>query len=465
MIAHPSPPADTVEPIAEPFLAKAIEALADKSIVTAIPCDEAARAIAEAIDGQRRADFLAAATTILSTSFDQETTLSRVARLAVPYLADYAVVEQEGAEGLDPIGAAHTEPSLEATIRELHRELGRRRSGRHPVRRAIRSGRAILIEDLEKAGMMPAEDSDLWPLVARLEPRCAIYAPVRGDGRTVAAFTLVGCASSGRTLGREQLVLAQDLARRAALAIQSARVFRQAQEATAARDHVLAVVAHDLRNPIHTIGLATELMETACAEPQVVRAAQIVRRAVDDMRALIEDLLDVQRIEQGSLPIERRPHDLGSVIREAAAMFAPAAEHAGLTLSFRCGREIGTVVLDRRRILQLLSNLLGNAIKFTPRGGEVAIEAEQLRDRPGSIRISVSDTGPGIPRPELANLFRRFWQGERDDRRGIGLGLSIARAVAEAHGGRIWAESTVGKGSTFVVELPVIPGRAEAEPG
>ena len=230
-------------------------------------------------------------------------------------------------------------------------------------------------------------------------------------------------------------------------AIEEARV-----AALRSRDEVLAVVAHDLRNPVHTI-----LMAAAVAELPTIAAAErdkqlgVIRRTARAMDRLIRDLLDVTQIEMGQLAIHRQPLNVGAVIDETIAIFAPRAAAAGLKLIGEPGPALPEINADRERITQVLNNLVGNALKYTPEGGAVTIRA---RAKEGAVEIAVADTGSGIPAEQLKDIFRRYWQADRGSHRGVGLGLAIVKGIIDAHGGAIGVESTPGAGTTFHFTLP-----------
>ena len=234
----------------------------------------------------------------------------------------------------------------------------------------------------------------------------------------------------------------------------NARLFHEATQATRARDEMLSVVAHDLRNPLNTIFMGSSAMieDIPDADSVIGRNAKIVKRAAERMNRLIQDLLDVRRTETGQLSID--PHDelVAALVSEAMEMLRPIATAASLELQSEIAENVTTVSADSARILQVLSNLVGNAVKFTPKGGRVTVRVEPLGDE---VRFAVSDTGPGIPADQVPHIFGRFWQANRKDRRGIGLGLAIAKGIVDVHGGRIWVESQVGEGSNFYFTLPV----------
>jgi signal transduction histidine kinase len=258
------------------------------------------------------------------------------------------------------------------------------------------------------------------------------------------------------------LLLAQDTA----TALHRARTYdvehekrRQAEVVARAREDVLGVVAHDLRNPLNLIHMTAQMLLT---EPPVEKRRELLEigeRAVAQMNRLIGDLLDAVRLQAGRLSLEIAPVSCHSIVDGAAETFVPLAQGRGITLEYRCDDSTIHVCADFARIQQVLGNLIGNALKFTPSGGTVLLVAS----REGSIAvIKVSDTGPGIPADNIPHLFEQFWQARQGDRRGAGLGLAIAKGIVEAHGGNIWAESTEGAGSTFSFTLPIIAAKSRA---
>jgi signal transduction histidine kinase len=234
---------------------------------------------------------------------------------------------------------------------------------------------------------------------------------------------------------------------------EKARRLAVAEASVRARDEVLAVVAHDLRNPLNAIAMAARLLQQ---QPQMevdrrARHAQTIERAVHTADRLISDLLDVARIEAGQLVVEPQAVEVGPLLSEVQDVFQLIARDKGLTLECEVVDGIPRIAADRERLLQVIGNLVGNAVKFTPSGGRIGVQARSERD---CVEISVSDTGPGIPREALLHVFDRFSRGRPAERRGLGLGLAIVQGIVEAHHGRVWAESEPGSGSTFRFTIP-----------
>jgi PAS domain S-box-containing protein len=416
--------------------------------------EQVARAEAEA--AQDRSAFLAEASKVLGTSFDYHTTLEQLARLAVPRIADFCVVDVvEGEAGFERLGVAHVDPAKELLLRqETHFATGVV-SRDHPVVRVMMEAKPWLVREVDPDVVRAsALNESHLRILEDVAPRSLMTVPLVASGKVLGALTLV-VSDSGRRYGDDDLALAEELARRAALAVDNARLFHEAQQATRARDEMLAVVAHDLRNPLNTVSMSCSLLlESASGgeRPTEQKQLTIMRRATERMNRLIHDLLDVKRIEQGRLAVDPRSETMAAIIRDAVDMLRPLAAAQGLDLTSEIPDDLPKVLADPSRIQQVLSNLVGNAIKFTPRGGRITLRA---RLESAEVRLAVIDTGPGIPPDQLPHVFGRFWQARTSDTRGIGLGLAIARGIVEAHRGRIWVESRPGEGSTFYFTLPV----------
>jgi signal transduction histidine kinase len=254
----------------------------------------------------------------------------------------------------------------------------------------------------------------------------------------------------------EDVALASDVARRSALALENAKLYQEAQRATQARDDVLALVSHDLRSPLGTVQMSAsfllELLETPGATPPFQQQLKIIQRAVTRADRLIGDLLDVSRIESGSLEVAHEPLDAAQLIVETVEEHRPIAQEKNITLASEWVGPPTMISGDRDRISQLFSNLIGNALKFTPSEGVVSVTGVAGEK---FVTFSVTDSGPGIPVDHLPHSFNRFWQANRATRSGAGLGLSIAKGIVEAHHGTLVAESIAGEGATFTFTVPV----------
>jgi signal transduction histidine kinase len=231
---------------------------------------------------------------------------------------------------------------------------------------------------------------------------------------------------------------------------------QKTKAALTTREEFLAIVSHDLRNPLNHISIEVQnLLE----EPEDIKElASSINRSAGEMLRLIEDLLEVERIAVGKLTLHYEEHDVSEIIKQAVEELQGAAASKGITLEAEPQDVCGYVVCDRSRVMQVLSNLIGNAIKFTPAKGQICVSCQRTGPEGKEVQVSVSDTGEGIAPEKIKTIFERFSQIHNQDRRGIGLGLYIAKMMVEEHPGRIWVESKLGEGSTFHFTLPLRTG-------
>jgi signal transduction histidine kinase len=243
----------------------------------------------------------------------------------------------------------------------------------------------------------------------------------------------------------------------------------KAEAASRAREEMLAIVAHDLRNPLNVVMIARGLLaDTDASGERRDQLLAVMQRASQRMNRLVEDLLEVVRQESGKMTLVLEAVPVADILEQTVEMCEATAIEQGISLEVRETPPDLMVTADEERVLQVMGNLVGNALKFVPRGGRVVLESKR---KGGETVFSVADSGPGIPPEDVAHLFEKFWQRRRTDTRGVGLGLAIARGIVEEHGGRIWVESTLGAGSTFYFTLPTVgahivePDLREAELG
>jgi signal transduction histidine kinase len=392
--------------------------------------------------------FLAAAGETLASSLDYEATLQAVAELAVPRIACFCLVDVlDDGRGLRRPALAHVDPARAELLRATASDLPELRPGL-PLAGVLLRGEPLLVERVEEAALPGPQLEQL----ARLDTHSFIAVPLIARGRILGALEL-GSTRTDRFYGSNDLDLALELARLAALSIDNARLFEAQRAAVGLRDEVLSIVAHDLRNPLNTIHMAAELIEERHGDGSDDGLAAMILRSAETMNQLIQDLLDVARVESGGrLPLTIGVHAVEGVLEEAVASHRPEAELKGLALHVSAA-PVPALAVDRTRVLQLLHNLIGNALKFTDRG-EVCVAACPAPDRADAVLVTVADTGAGIPADEQAHIFDRFWQARTSRRGGAGLGLAIAKSIVESHGGTIAVHSTPGHGTEFRVTLP-----------
>ena len=396
--------------------------------------------------------FLSEATAILATTLDYRETLEHVARLAVPSIADWCAIDLVEADGgLERVEVAHTDPAKVELAHELARKYPTPPDAPRGIPAVIRTGRSELVAEIAD-DMIHARsrDPEFMRIIRSLGLTSLMIVPLVARQRILGAITFVS-AESGRRFTPHDLELAEELAQRAGLAIDHARLYEDAQRETRIREDVLAIVSHDLKNPLNAIRLASSML-LEMGEPRGRKLADTIHRATSRMDTLITDLLDMASIQAGRLSLERKPEDADPLIREALDLHEPMCAEKGIALVRTCELPGHQLLCDRHRLLQVLGNLLGNAIKFCSSGDRVTMCGEIVGP---CAKFAIIDTGPGIPPEELPYIFEPYWSARRHAKKGTGLGLYISKGIVEAHEGRIWADSTVGEGTTFHFTIPL----------
>jgi signal transduction histidine kinase/DNA-binding NarL/FixJ family response regulator len=399
--------------------------------------------------------LLADASRILSSALEADEVLARLAPLAVSYLGELCVVDKLDEHGeIRTVAAVRTGPSGPVILDRFPRAFSR--GVDHGVVHVVASGKSdtcASLDDLEHAGLaLGLADPTL---LADLMPCSYVSVPLIARSRTLGVLTIVSRASEHRYTPRE-LPLIEDLAARSALLVDNARLYEQAQKAVAMRENLLAVVSHDLKDPLNSVLMSCEVLHESTTDTTTRRRLDIMRRAARRMDHLIHDLLDLASLDRGMLSLRREIVQLEALIDDLLETVVPQAGEKNIEIDRELVGTLAPVYCDRDRLHQVLANLLGNAIKFTPKAGRIRLRVEQVD---GRVSFSVTDNGPGISDEQLPHLFDRFWQAHAtSSRTGSGLGLSIAKAIVDAHGGsiRVRNHSAAGTtGSTFQVTLPI----------
>lgn len=425
-----------------------------------------ARDITERRRAERSLRFLADASAALASLVDYGSTLQKVASLAVPHFADWCGVDMPDPEGsLRRVAVAHVDPAKVELARELDRRYPPDPEAPQGPWHVFRTGRPELHteigDELLKRG---ARDEEHLRIIRELGLKSYMGVPLQTRGRTLGVLTFVS-AESGRRYDSADLAVAEDLAHRAAVAIENARLYSQLREADRLKDEFLAMLAHELRNPLAPVRNALHVMKQPAASPAIVgQVRDMAERQVLHMGRLLDDLLDVSRVSRGRIELRKEVTDAVPIVERTVEAMRPLIEERRHTLSVSVPPEPLWLEGDPHRLEQVLTNLLTNAAKYTDPGGQIWLTT--AREGP-EIVIRVRDTGVGITPEMLAHIFELFVQAERRlDRSqgGLGIGLTLVHRLVELHGGTVEASSPgLGGGSEFVVRLPALSEKNDSE--
>ena len=437
-------------------------------------CDAAGRPVewlgsAVDIDERKRSEdnlrFLADASVALSQVDDVETTLRRIAALAVPFFCDWCeVTVREPGGAMRRVTVNHWDPEKVKHAEELERRYPRNETS--GAMRVLRTGEPVFTPDiLDSMLVQAARSPEHLEMMRALGLKSYISVPMRAGGNILGVLTFA-TAESRRVYTAFDLQVAEELARRAATALENAELVQALKEADRRKDEFLAVLAHELRNPLAPVRNAVEILRaTHAPSPQLQWTHDVIDRQVRQMTRLVDDLLDVSRITRGKIELRKERVDLSVPIRLALESSRPFVERGGHQLTVKMAGEPLPIEGDVARLAQVVSNLLNNAAKFTPPGGHIRLTCERRGDE---IVVRVIDTGVGIPAGMQARIFDMFTQaGSAADRSlgGLGIGLTLVKRLVEMHGGSVEARSEgANKGSEFVVRLPAAAEPAPARP-
>ena len=419
--------------------------------------EQAARGAAE--ESARRLRYLLESTTTLASSLDQEAILTALPAMCVAEIADWAVVYSADAMGVvKRREVAHRDPSKVPLVRELQNSSIDPHSP-HPVLDTLRTRKPILLKTFGEEGLTGLAISDREATIAReLSVASLMVVPMVARDRALGAIALVS-ADASRPFSDQDLALAQDIATRAALAIDNARLYEEARKANQTKADFLAVVSHDLRTPLNAIMGYAELLMMGIPEPVPQAASERLQRvqtSAKHLLYLLDELLDFARLDSGNETLHVQEIDLNDVARDVAAVIEPLVTKRGLEFGLALPSHPLRLQTDPDKLRQVLLNLLGNSVKYTDRG---LVQLEVTEGPHGAAYIRVSDTGVGIAEHHLTDIFEPFWQVDATQRQregGTGLGLSVVQRLVRLLGGDVSVESELGRGSTFSVVLPKI---------
>ena len=410
---------------------------------------------------EARFRFLAEGGELLAASLDYEATLRTVAKLAVPALADFAMVHLANGDKPRLVSVAHADPVQEAVLADIGRAYRPADNPRSVIMQVLRSGSPVLMPDVPDEFLLAvAPDGSPQARFRSLGVRSLMVVPLRARDRLIGVVSLYTAAvSSGRRFEAADMTLAEELAGRAALALDNARLYQEAREADRRKDEFLAMLGHELRNPLAPIVTSLHMLRRSEGlDEDAAGARDTIDRQVRHLTRLVDDLLDVARITRGKVKLHREPIELGPVLTTAIETARPLIDARRHSLIVKIPDESIWLNADAARLTQVFGNLLTNAAKYMEEGGTVEVEVAR---NASDVVIRVRDRGVGIPAEMLPRVFDLFTQvGSALDRAqgGLGIGLSLVKSLVELHNGHVEAYSAgPGRGSEFVVRLPTIP--------
>ena len=409
-------------------------------------------------------DFLAQASVALAQVADYQSTLERIASLAVPFFADWFGVHVREASGkIRRLAVRHLDPDREREVEALYRAYPPAEGKPYGAVEVLLTGKPIFASDFEGLLETVARDQRHLELMKHLGLKSFVCVPMRSRGQILGTLTFA-TAESKRRYADLHFRAAEDLASRAAIAVENAQLLEALKGADKRKDEFLAVLAHELRNPLAPVRNAAHILR-AKTQPtaETQWAMDVIERQVQQMSRLVDDLLDVSRIASGKIELRLDRMAIASAVANAVETTRPLIERGGHEFTFAMPPDPLYVQADGARLAQIFSNLITNAAKYTDPGGRIAIAIERDNDH---ALVRVADTGIGIPPEMLTGIFDMFVQlGRAGDHSqgGLGIGLTLVKRLAEMHGGTVEAKSDgPGKGSEFRVRLPLAPERVEA---
>ena len=394
--------------------------------------------------------FLADIATALASIVDHEETMATVGQLAVRDVADYFIFDRVDTDGHLRRVHVTSRPGRPAEVRDALMKAG----CTGPIARARDRRETILVERLSPDALTSLDQgADAVNVLTAADVQSLVAVPLQIGATVVGVISFLGSSASVK-YGPDDVRMAEELARRAALAIANVQLYAETKRAVETRDQVLAIVSHDLRNPVIALDMACHLLRRAKTvdEARLTGFAEMVEGSVVEMNGLIDDLLDVARIQGGTLAVHPTRASVIDVVRPVLDRVRIQAEVKRQTLNVHVPVDLPAILADTPRIRQVMSNLLGNAVKFTAEGGAIHVSASHSGR---CVIVSVADSGRGILPEHVAHIFDWMWQVRGSHRTSAGVGLAIAKGVVEAHGGTISVESEPGRGSVFSFSLPL----------
>lgn len=394
----------------------------------------------------------------LIETIDYNQTLKKAVDCAVPAIGDWCAIHLlDKFQHPVPIITKHADPALQELSDKLVFEHSVRIPANSGIMEAAKCGHTIFVPSLsEELKNKLFSDNEIKEIEQKIMIKSYFIVPLRTAGRTIGTLS-ISQGNSGRIYIEEDKPLIEDLAQRIAYALENSRLYSEALTAVRSREDVLSIVSHDLKNPLQAIQLSTQFLRKRIPEtPEnaaIFKMIKTIRGSADTMNGLIHSILDIGKIQAGTFSIDFKKVKLSEVLKNLKEVLLPLAKEKNILLSFHPEDFEFEVECDASRVLQIFSNLIGNAIKFSPEGGIVKVALLGEEDR---LVVCVEDNGPGMDQEFQKHLFDRYWQAKETQTKGSGLGLYITKGIVEAHGGEIWVESEPGKGSRFYFTLPAV---------
>ena len=404
--------------------------------------------------------FMAEASTVLAETLDYETTFQSITRLAVSYLADVCVIDVIEADGtIRRVAESHNDQVKQELVDRLSEESITNVRWPHPVIEVVEAGRSFVSSKIANDELPASVQDDAYQkLLVELSAASYMAVPLTLRGETLGIVSFIS-TDENRLYSQSDVAIAEELARRAAVAIENARLYQEAQQALRHRDQFLSIAAHELKTPLTALLGNTQLIQRRIARTHTFterdqRVLQVINQQSQRLSRMVEALLDISRIRGGTLSIERTSVDLSALAERLVDEVQPSLERHSIEIHIPNSPVM--VTGDALRLEQVFQNIIQNAIKYTPQGGKIALEITREGDQ---ACVAVTDPGIGIPSKALPNLFRQFYRAGNAQSHhiaGMGLGLYVVREIVALHDGRVEVESTEGEGSTFLVYLPLI---------
>jgi signal transduction histidine kinase len=399
--------------------------------------------------------FLAEASKVLASSLEYKQTLQGIASLAVPHICDWCSIDILDKDGeLQQVAVAHTNPQKVRWAKQYRKKNPPEMTARNSIGRVIKTGKSELHETItDKMLQESIKDPEKLHLIRSLGLSSVMIVPILSQKKVMGALQFIS-SESGRHFTHDDLVMAEELASRVALAITNAQLYRNAQDAINIRDEFISIASHELKTPLTTIkgyGQLIERLSKKQKDPLLKQYVQKVLTYTDRLNELISDLLDISRIQTGKLQLESTQFEFTEMLKEAIE----AAQSLSHKHTIKVENKVKQVIeADRYRIEQVITNLLSNAFKYSPNATRVIVKVEKTD---ANVIVSIQDFGIGIPKEKQTKIFQRFYRVSSAAKQfaGLGIGLYLSAQIVSRHGGTLWVESEEGKGSTFYFSIPI----------